>query len=80
MIIIMDELKEKLKAFGKVEECRVEGDEIFIKLTDGFKNDFKNTNNVLGIVLELLPDPKNTIKKYTVNKNLFDLILKLQSK
>jgi hypothetical protein len=66
---------EKLKSFGKVEQCEQIGDEYHIKITDGFSINARNTFMVMRLVTDELPQFP-TVKQMHTDHNIFHLIIK----
>jgi hypothetical protein len=75
----MNYLENKLCIFGKVDECEVKGDILFIKITDGFISSMKNTMECMVFIISEVGAIYPYVNKCTTDDNLFILQLKRDS-
>lgn len=79
----MDELKEFLAQFGKVERCEMVDDEIAIKITKGWDNgnaSWKNMQLIVDKIEEVTDKEYTYIRETTMDKDLFQTIFYQDSK
>lgn len=67
-----------LDRFGKVELNEKKSGKYFVKITEGFKTNASNCQDLFCLILKSIPEEENrlVIEKFITDNNLYYLILK----